>query len=127
MSTNAKHPPECVQNYRMHIELPEVGSFSETLGRKLVAYDPGDFWSEKVLMYEHSDRELPYLEDAILLFYATPDETIVLDCSGKRIIITPEDPNWRDERGNILTFLDLAVLLHTSERVHLVTAHHNDK
>lgn len=126
-STHAKSPPECMRYHHLHIESPEVGSFSETLGCKLVAYDSGDFWSERSLVYEYSERELPYLEDALLLFYATPDEPIVLDCAGKRISTTPEDPNWRDASGNILTFLDLAVLLHTAERVRLVTMRHNDK
>lgn len=120
MSTNAKHPPECMRYHRMHIPMPEEGAFW-SLGRRLVAYDPDDFWSERPLVYEYGDGSIPYIEDALLLFYATPDEPIVLDCAGKRITITPEDPNWRDASGNILTFLDLAVLLHTSERVRLVT------
>lgn len=129
MSTNthAKNPPECMRYHRLRIGLSEAGSFSDTLGHKLVTYDPGDFWSEKTITYEYSDRELPYIEDALLIFYATPDEPIVLDCAGKRIVTTPEDPNWRDASGNILTFLDLAVLLHTSERVRLVTTRDNDK
>lgn len=126
MSTNAKNPPECVRYHRMHIPMPE-GSDFWSLGRRLAAYDPDDFWSEQTLTHEYSDRSIPHIEDALLLFYATPDETIVLDCAGKRIITTPEDPNWRDAAGNILTFLDLAVLLHTGERVRLVTMRHNDK
>ena len=112
--------------HRMHIPLPEEGAFS-SLGHKLVAYDPDDFWSEQTLVHEYSTSNIWYLEDALLLFYATPDEPIVLDCAGKHIVTTPEDPNWRDVSGNILTFLDLAVLLHTSERVRLVTTRDNDK
>ena len=125
-STHAKSPPECMRYHRLHIPLPEEGAFS-SLGHKLVAYDPDDFWSEESIVYEHSTSNIWYLEDALLLFYATPDEPIVLDCAGKRISTTPEDPNWRDASGNILTFLDLAVLLHTAERVRLVIARDNDK
>lgn len=130
MSTNthAKNPPECMQNYRMHTITPEIGTFEEALGCRLVAYDPDDIESEWDLVHEYTVGSLYFLVgDALALFYATPDEPIVLDCAGKRIVTTPEDPNWRDASGNILTFLDLVVLLHTSERVRLVTTRDNDK